>query len=165
MSKVLQRKVLFLQNFSVFAKFFTYTCGSLIPRKNKTPARSPVAVFGIDYTLCIISHKRKNFTEEGESAAKASGKEYEKAIPGICKLCMHLTMCRSVTCLVPRFYRSAIFCIKMTFTRSISAWFSHVDKTCFTKPQVERLHHLYMRKSKRHRLRVNGILMQKTRFS
>ena len=91
-SKVLQPKALFLQNFSVFAKFFTYTCGRSYPRKSKTPARSPVAVFVLGYTLCIISQKRKNSAAEGESPAKASGKGYEKAIPGICRICMYLTM-------------------------------------------------------------------------
>ena len=77
-SKVLQPKALFLQNFSVFAKFFTYTCGRSYPRKSKTPARSPVVVFVLDYTLCIISQKRKNLATEGESPAKASAKSRKR---------------------------------------------------------------------------------------
>jgi len=70
LSKDLQQKGLALQNFSVFAKFFMYTCDSLIPGENKTPARSLVAVFDLVYTPCIISQKRKNSAAKGDSAAK-----------------------------------------------------------------------------------------------
>jgi len=40
-----------------------------------------------------------------------------------------------------------------------------MDKTSLTKPQVDRLHHLYMPWSMRSRFRVNVILMQEMRFS